>query len=419
MAHFLKPSGDKTDRYKSRSDGVLASMTIPTKSSGQKANVVLWGGGKGGEHLTVLGHTYAGKLMATGKEKFLEKHAVDPDGDHFWYWVHEITPLLDDGTGVLTAFDKTGMPFARIACTIKSGKVNEIEQVLKGAEVSVEETRRSVEPHTLEAFRRSPTPKGSRLAVGNVTKAVHEMRFRLEKDGSTFWVGAVVPAAITDFTRAYIFFHPDTMGGHSSSYPEFGARWVKLHNDYVLQIGMQVASKGMVFLMPFMTKESQSANTAPTNMFKTKGLETLQRLMNACQTALGRTPSGTLSRVGVASYSSGVNHLARFAQNVAATGIIKEQVDFDSPYETGQPHSNPQKFSGVRNITVTQMFIDDPRLTACKAAAHEWIQLGPKAWETVGDNGSILGLTGKALGDNIHGKIGNYTLRAILDTTKV
>jgi hypothetical protein len=413
---LLKPVGDHTGRCKVRSDGVVTSMTIPTKSSGGKENIVLWGGGKGGEHLTVLGHTYAGKLMATGKEKFLEKHAVDPDGDHFWYWVHEITPLLEEGNGVLTAFDKTGMPFARIACTIKSGKVNETEQVLPGGDISTEVTRRSVEPHTLALFRTPVVAKSSRLAVGSVTKSVHELRFKLEKDGNTFWVGATVPSGQTDFSRAYIFFHPHTMGGHTSSYADFGDRWVKLHNDYVLHMGVQVASKGMVFLMPFMTQESTQLPSA--NMFATKGLDTLQRVMDGCAKALGRTP-GKLAKVGVASYSSGINHLSLFGKNLGSSGIIKEQVDFDSPYETGLPHKSTPKVTGARNITVTQMFIGDPRVVADRAAAHEWIQVGARAWETVADGGSIAGLTGRPLGDNLHAKIGTLTLRAILDTTKV
>ena len=149
----------------------------------------------------------------------------------------------------------------------------------------------------------------------------------------------------------------------------------------------------MVLLVPFMTAASRT-NQSTTNMFASHGFDTLNTIMDACQAAIGKTPRGTkLDTVGVASFSSGIEHLVRFAINVGGTGIIKEQIDFDSAFITKQKHSNLPKLAGATNIQVTQMSPHDPRVKDAKIRSHKWLQL--------------------------HNNIGNFMFRAMMSASSV
>jgi hypothetical protein len=425
VAHFVKPLGASSEGFKQKSDGSLSSMT--TGGVGSKKIVVLWGGGNGGEILKLAAIDSKGKrlattrLMSTPTNKFGVEagHAKDPDGDDQWFLRYELT-IVAEGTGTLTAVDKTGMPFARIALIVPSGDVTEIKQTLATGGISGEETRDSVSPATVLPFTRtpSPTPKGSKLVVPPVTADVHELLFRMEKDGVTFWIGACVPAGTSDFTRAYIFFHPDTMTDpDNATYPAFTGAWPGVRR-YVLIQGVQLAAaaKKMVLLVPFMTRASRS-NTSATNMFASRGLDTLNSLLDACQTAIGLGSKGAkVARVGVASFSSGIEHMVRFAVKVGGTGIIKEQIDFDSAFITGAKHSSTPRVGG-KNIQVTQMSPFDPRLATPRAAANEWLQVDASAWPATSFGPPVI--KGAPQGFTIHNNIGNFMFRAMMEKSIV
>ena len=63
--------------------------------------------------------------------------------------------------------------------------------------------------------------------------------------------------------------------------------------------------------------------------------------------------NGSVQQIGVASFSSGIDHLARFAQKVGGSGIIREQIDFDSAFMI-VAHKNAPNLPGVVNWMVTQ-----------------------------------------------------------------
>lgn len=416
MAHFVKPLGASNAGFRQGADGALTSMTIGPV--GTKKVVVLWGGGRGGEILMLAAVDSSGKRLAT--TRYLGKeagHKPDPDGDDRWFLRYELK-TANVGTGTLTALDKTGMPFARIELIVESGAIAKLEQTLKSGEISTMETRESVVPSSVLPFKLSPVPKGSKLGIGKASASVHELLFRMNKDGTTYWIGACVPENTVDFSRVYIFFHPDTMTKEDdSTYAAFAGRWPSVQR-YTLIQGVQLAEiRKMVLLVPFMTAASRS-NQSTTNMFAVRGLDTLNMLMDGCQTAIGLTPKGTkVSNVGVASFSSGIEHLVRFAISVGGSGIISEQIDLDSAFITKQAHSNAPRIKGAKNVQVTQMSPFDPRVKGARTAAHKWLQLGANAWPVTSEGPPIRG--GVVQGFTLHNNIGNFMFRAMMAESSV
>ena len=120
MAYFSKPIYATFDGFKKKSsNGAISSMSIPT--IGTKKNVVVWGGGRGGEVLRLSAMDATGIQLAKTRLLGVEKgHAKDPDGDDQWFMLYEVEALAE-GTGTLTAQDKAGMPFARIAFVVGAG----------------------------------------------------------------------------------------------------------------------------------------------------------------------------------------------------------------------------------------------------------------------------------------------------------
>ena len=212
----------------------------------------------------------------------------------------------------------------------------------------------SIIPQSVMPFLFAPVAKNSMLAEAPAVGSVFEFLFKIEKNGATFWVGACVPAATTDFSSAYIYFHPDTITPtDDANYRGFTGRWPNVRR-YVLSIGLQMAQiKAMPLIVPFMTNSSR-ANTAKTNLFADLGVETLDDILSAIQISMGRTAApGSVQRVGVASFSSGVDHLFRFAQKLGTTGVIREQIDFDSPFMI-VAHKNAPVLAGAVNWVVSQ-----------------------------------------------------------------
>jgi hypothetical protein len=177
-----------------------------------------------------------------------------------------------------------------------------------------------------------------------VDSRIHEMLFKVEKDGARFWVGAAVPAGTLDYTRAHLYFHPTVINGgtvHATEgdYREFIGGWSDNIYRYVpMQGGQLAAATSVTLLVPFMTMGSLSMKPT-SNLFATRPVETLNALMAAVQRELwGQTkPSPTVREIGVSSFSSGISHLRNFARSMAGTGLIVEVNDFDSPFIKREP----------------------------------------------------------------------------------
>ncbi|RYE34293.1 MAG: hypothetical protein EOP23_05125 [Hyphomicrobiales bacterium] len=258
----------------------------------------------------------------------------------------------------------------------------------------------SIAPASVMPFLFRPVRKGAMLAPLKVTGAIRQFLFRIEKNGAIFWVGVAVPVGTIDFSRAYIFFHPDTISQtDDAKYPAFTGRWEESVHNYVFYLGVQMAAmKQMVLIVPFMTWASR-ANSSTTNLFADRGIDTLDDIMIAVHHSLGVNFDryGGLRQVGVSSYSSGVNHLFRFAEVVggADNAIIREQIDFDSAYMTNR-HKVAPVLPYCVNWNVTQ---SPPRFKGQLG----WLYLPHEAFGKV--------VNGK---QDTHGKIGNMMFHTMM-----
>jgi hypothetical protein len=213
----------------------------------------------------------------------------------------------------------------------------------------------SIAPASAMPFLFAPVAKNATLMEAPAGGTVFDLLFKIEKNGTIFWVGACVPTGTADFSRAYIFFHPDTISSSDdAAYPAFTGRWPTVRQRYVLPEGLQMAAiKAMPLIVPFMTNASRT-NDARTNLFADRGVETLDDILAAIQISIGQTGTfGSVRQVGVASFSSGVDHLARFATKLGASDLIREQIDFDSAFMV-VAHKHAPNLPGVVNWMVSQ-----------------------------------------------------------------
>jgi hypothetical protein len=200
----------------------------------------------------------------------------------------------------------------------------------------------AVQPSSVGPFLVSPLRPGAKLFAGVATGAMIKLRLEIQKDGETFWVGAAVPEGTTDFSRCYIYFYPDTLP-NDNGYKTFTG-WTGLEKNYLESIGAQMAAaKKMTLILPYTTNASRT-NDAKHNLFASQGVETLNDIMTAIQTEVSHDPiamavgeavkaqQGSLKAIGVASFSSGVNHLNRFVDKVGSSGLIREIIDFDAQH---------------------------------------------------------------------------------------
>lgn len=404
VAHFLRPTDEKgSPGYQMRSDGVLTAIKI----DGVKAQkrIVLWGGDRNGNHLTFNGGAYdaKGRLLARiVAGPVLEKHSKDPDDDHLWYFRYRLEGVAE-GVGTLTAVDGANMPFARIQVTVGRGdiKVTLDDDIAAFTMASTSTVTQS----SFVKFRDGTAGPGDKLDKDTAFATVAQLRFKVEKNKTTFWVGACIPDGTTDFSKAYIFFHPDTMGPDDNpTYSTFTGRWPGVFR-YVEIIGVQLAQvQKTVLLVPFMTNLSQSIKS-DTNMFADRSLDTVSEILAACGHAAGKAATGPVKSLGLASFSSGINHLARFVSAVGNKSVIKEQIDLDSAFQINK-HSNAPILKSARNTMVTQQ----PRMNN----SVKWIQLDENAWfETSFGPPKIKGKHGVLVknGGALHNNIGNFTFR--------
>jgi hypothetical protein len=273
-------------------------------------------------------------------------------------------------------------------------KVLRFQQTLPGTKGSF--SIPAIVPASVMPYIFQPVPKTAALIEGSAVGTITEFLFKIEKGGAIFWVGACVPENTLDFTRAYLFFHPDTISAaDDAGYPTFSGRWPNVKR-YVPALGIQMASiKQMPLIVPFMTNASRT-NATNTNLFADRGVETLNDILTAIQMSLGRTPAPTTVRqVGVSSYSSGVNHLFRFAEKLGGSGLIREQIDFDSAFMVSA-HKSAPPLQGCVNWMVTQSAPPTRNRVG-------WLHLPQQAWRNV-----------QNMRNDTHGQIGNMMFQTMM-----
>jgi len=193
-----------------------------------------------------------------------------------------------------------------------------------------------------------PVIQGAFLEEMPLTTTMHELLFKVIKDGTMFWVGAAVPFGTTNFTKIQVFFHPTVQQGfppnvvvhaREEDYPGFTGGWSSSLQRYIkMQGGQLAAARQLPMLVPFTTMAALSGGAA--NMFTVDPVATLSHITAAIQATfdpIGLLPSPQLAEVGVASFSSGIKAMRMFINGLAASGLVREVIDFDSPFIIGQP----------------------------------------------------------------------------------
>ncbi|MEP7076941.1 MAG: hypothetical protein ABI878_14130 [Acidobacteriota bacterium] len=245
----------------------------------------------------------------------------------------------------------------------------------------------AIEPGSVMPFLFGPGfAKNNTLVEGSAVGTATQFLFKIKKNGKIFWVGASVPEGTSDFSRAHIFFHPNTKG--PEGYTNFSSGWPDVKQKYLVGLGLHMASvKQMVLIVPFTPLVSDISPTCP--LFADRGLDTLNDILTAIGISLGRQdPVGSIQQIGVSSYSSGIALLYSFAQSIGSTGLIREQIDFDSAFII-KAHKRAQLLPNVTNWMVTQ---------SAPPFANQlgWLHLPPSAFKKVfswgGDVHSQIGL---------------------------
>ncbi|WP_327706889.1 hypothetical protein OG530_39535 [Streptomyces decoyicus] len=225
-------------------------------------------------------------------------------------------------------------------------------------------------PHAVTNPVIKPVMQGEFLEEMQLTATIHEFLFKVTKNSHVFWVGVAVPFGTTDFSRIQVFFHPTVVQGpppqppivHASDadYPTFAGGWPGSLQRYVALQGSQLASVRRVpLLVPFTTMAALGADREQ-NMFAIDPVATLSNITAATQAAfVPILPPPNLTDVGVTSFSSGIKAMRKFIAAMKPSGLIREVVDFDSPFILTEP-AEVTPSPGAVSSCYTQRFRQSP-----------------------------------------------------------
>jgi hypothetical protein len=248
-----------------------------------------------------------------------------------------------------------------------------------------------------------PLNRGQKLVQSKAEARIHEFLFEIEKDGATFWIGVAVPEGTTNFTRAYVYFHPATVG--PEGYKTFSGGWPTVQR-YVNMQGVQMAAiRQRPVIVPFMPVTAKS-DAPSANMFASRGENLLNAVLQETQIQLGRTGTfDKLEKIGAASFSSGVDYMTRFLKSLAPSGLVGEVMDFDSAHMIAS-HTTVPAMAGVPTWQITQ---------AGPPGGFRigWLHLPITAFSGVaayGDSGNP---------GNVHAKIGFMMFRSMMVSSTI
>ncbi|MFJ5804230.1 hypothetical protein [Streptomyces decoyicus] len=225
-------------------------------------------------------------------------------------------------------------------------------------------------PHVVNNPVIKPVMQGDFLEEIQLTATIHEFLFKVTKDNHVFWVGVAVPFGTTDFSRIQVFFHPTVVQGpppdppvvhaKDADYPTFTGGWSGSLQRYIALQGSQLASVRRVpLLVPFTTMAALGADRAQ-NMFAIDPVATLSNITKAIQDSfVPFLPPPNLTDVGVTSFSSGIKAMRKFIDAMKPSGLIREVIDFDSPFILTEP-AELTPSPGAVSSCYTQRFRQNP-----------------------------------------------------------
>ena len=249
------------------------------------------------------------------------------------------------------------------------------------------------------------------------TADFHDLLFKVEKRGRTFWVGAAVPKGIKDFTRAYIYFTPSTIKrardgtivelARDADYPTFSGGWATRMRNFIPMMGRQAAaaSKPTILLITYM-KASAFGHLNDDNIWSDRPIPTLNAVMNEIKKTVGGSHfSSMIERLGVCSFSSGVTPMRLAIAKLEMTGILKEVVNYDGPFLTAE-RKVVTFAQGALCKVFTQVHLAKP--------PPGWIQLHHENFALIKETFGAVGI------ENItHQRIGRTMLHQTLEFTIV
>jgi hypothetical protein len=166
-------------------------------------------------------------------------------------------------------------------------------------------------------------------------------------------IGVVVPAGLTEFTRALLFFHPSpgAAGYDDWEYTDKRGKWADL-NRYLDALGYQLAASRakQVLFVPYFTEAAMDNLGAFAQHWQTMLEEILEllRLRYAPSTA-GRPK---LADVVATSYSAGVKYLHTFlSRAVNVNSFVREVYDYDGRFSDFKALSEQLKGAAAWSVT--------------------------------------------------------------------
>lgn len=225
-------------------------------------------------------------------------------------------------------------------------------------------------PHVVNNPVIKPVMQGEFFEEMQLTATIHEFLFKVTKGNHVFWVGVAVPFGTTDFSRIQVFFHPTVVQlrppqppiihATEGDYLTFTGGWSGSLQRYIALQGSQLASVRRVpLLVPFTTMAALGADREQ-NMFAIDPVATLSNITAATQAAfVPFLPPPNLTDVGVTSFSSGIQAMRKFIAAMKPSGLIREVIDFDSPFILTEP-AELTPSPGAVSSCYTQRFRQNP-----------------------------------------------------------
>jgi len=196
----------------------------------------------------------------------------------------------------------------------------------------------------------SVAPAGQ-LQFTTANPTITTLLFELATASAPNWFAVAVPAGLTDFSRAHVFFHPiPAQGGYldseyshknDPSYVYSGTPWTNLF--YLIErLGYQSAAsvRPTVVVIPFLTSAATN-----TGIFAPNWSAILSDILTDARTAVGvpgTTPVDVAEMI-VSSHSVGIVYAAAFRSAAPGlTAVLKDVWDFD-----GLASSSPGLSNGL------------------------------------------------------------------------
>ena len=220
-------------------------------------------------------------------------------------------------------------------------------------------------------------PPPGLLAFAGEPLQVTTMLFAIPDNVVPNWFGVAVPAGITEFGNAHIFFHPTpAQAGYSDSdYPAKTGKWPELFY-YMERLGYQLdgAARNQVLIMPFLTEGAKDTGILPGHWQQI----TADILTSVRDTVTGAAgPPVEAGSVAVSSFSAGIIYSDSFRR--LATGLsplLAEVWDLDGNFSSYHVASRrpcvPALAVGSSNTTRSRRTTSPASTCRCHGGPATW-----------------------------------------------